>query len=119
MTPDAATQGAIGDDAALVIRRGSVVRHYGTEAVAWSEIRPEPVLLDPVAAVVVQLLDGEATVRELVEDVHAALGVDTDLARAQIMRVLSLLDGAGLLETSAPVESTSTDLDLFHYPPNT
>jgi hypothetical protein len=119
MSSDLAARPRFANDFVPVVRPGSVVRHYDTEAVAWSSNGAGPALLDAVSAVVIQIVDGGATVADLVEDVHAALGVGTDVARARILRALGVLDDAGLLETSTSVEMTLDDLDLFHFPPNT
>jgi hypothetical protein len=119
MSLDVVERSGFGDDFVPMVRPGAVVRQYDTEAVAWSDNGSGPALLDPVTAVVIQILDGEATVGDLVEDVHVGLGVGRGVARAQIVRALALLDGAGALETSTSVEVTPDDLDLFHFPPNT
>lgn len=84
------------------VRREVAMRRVGDEAVAWSDLRETPTLLDPVAVVMVDVIDGVATAAELVEDVQDALGIDRYAAWAQVKRVLDLLDSAGMLESSVP-----------------
>ena len=50
----------------------------GNEAVAWSAIAPEPVYLDAPAALLLQIVDGQATRVDLADDIHEVLGVDRD-----------------------------------------
>jgi hypothetical protein len=76
----------------------------GPEAVVWASHRPEPVCLDPVAAVMLGVIDGQASVAQLVEEVHDEVGVDLDVARAQVERVVALLDWGGLLTSSRSSE---------------
>lgn len=103
------------------VRTDAIARHYGNEIVAWSPVSPQPAYLDPVAALVYQLLDGTATVGELVEDVHDVVGVPKGVARDQIRRVVMRLDAATLLSTSHPPDTADDDpfdLGVFLGPPN-
>lgn len=84
------------------LRTDLLLQEIGPESVAWSPIRGEPAALDPVATVMLKVIDGSATVAELVEDVEAVVAVPGDVARAQVLRTLSQMDQAGLLETSQP-----------------
>jgi hypothetical protein len=101
------------------LRSRSLVRHYGSEAVGWSDTGASPVLLDQIAAVVAQIVDGEATVGDLAQDVHAVLGVGRGIAAAQIRRALAQLDEGELLQTSSVTAARPDVLDLFPFPPNT
>ena len=100
------------------IRPDSILRYYQNDGVAWSPLHPTPAYLDPVASVVVRILDGRATVGELVADVNDVMAVPKDIAAAQIARVLrQLRENALLVDSIAePVESS---LSIFHDPPNT
>jgi hypothetical protein len=99
------------------IRDDVVLRQYGNEAVAWSPTSHAPVYLDPVAAVIFQLLDGDVSVGELIDDVHDVLGIPRSIARNQLRRVMSLLDQASTLTTSAQT-APATKPELFVQPPN-
>ena len=75
------------------------------ETIVWSEYRPVPTLLDAVAAVMLGVVDGSASVMDLTADVHDEIGIALDVARTQIERIVALFDLAGLLETSSRGES--------------
>lgn len=103
------------------VRSDALVRHFDNEIVAWSPAYPRPAHLDPVAALVFQMLDGRATIGELVTDVHDVVGAPTGVVRDQMRRVLAQLDQARLLTTSvAPARQApeADDLDIFLGPPN-
>ena len=97
-------------------RADRLIRWYGNEAVAWSPVAAMPVHLDPLSALVVQMLDGSATVADIVTDVHDVLGVPRSVARDQLRRAVSRLDQGGLLTTSTEVPAD--DMDFFPGPPN-
>lgn len=101
-----------------VTRADNVVRSYGNEAVAWSAIAPEPVFLDPVAALVLQIVDGCATVGDLVEDVHDVLGVDPTVALEALNRTLGLFAAGGLLENAPPTTRPTDEHAPFRGPPS-
>lgn len=88
------------------------------EAVAWSGLRSYPVLLDPVAAIVYQLIDGNVSVGELVEDVHEALGVPESIARTRLRRVMQQFEDGGLLSTSRNETTPDDEYALFPGPQN-
>lgn len=95
----------------------AVVRHYDDGIVAWSPSSPRPAPLDGVAAVVFQILDGSATVAELVTDIHEVVGVPAAVARSQLRQVLGQFEADGLVAGTRP-EVAPTKLDLFPAPPN-
>ena len=100
------------------VRADALVRHYDNEIVAWSPSSRAPTYLDPVAALIFQILDGNASVADLVGDVHEFVGVPEAVARSQIRRVISQLHSAGLLTTSTPSDAPNVQLDLFPGPLN-
>ena len=60
-------------------------RHsFDSATVVWSPLAPDPVALDPVASVMLDVIDGEASVRELAVDVSEAVGVPLDTAERQV-----------------------------------
>lgn len=98
-------------------REDALVRHYETEAVAWSPDAPAPAYLDPVAALVWDLLDDDYTVAEVIDDVHEVLGIPGSIARNQMRRVVALLEGSALLESASP-HTVWPDAVHFQLPPN-
>ena len=96
------TSRPLAHDFVPAIRAGVAQRRIDTEAVVWSELRGQPSYLDPIATVLMDVVDGLATIDELIEDVHDALGVDRYTARRQVTRSIDLFDSAGILETSEP-----------------
>lgn len=95
------------DDFVPVMRPDLLQRQVGDEVVVWSPIRGEPVALDPVASVMLRVVDGTATIAELVEDVEAVVGVPREVARSQVARCIAQMDRAGMLVSSSPTPSTS------------
>ncbi len=106
------------DDFRPALRQDNLVRRYDNEIVAWSSISERPVFLDPIAAVVFQIVDSEATVAELITDVHEELGLAREIADIQIRKSLQLLDAGRLLETSLP-GAVPLEPDLFFEPAST
>ena len=106
------------DSSVPQVRTDAVVHHFDNEIVAWSSITAAPAYLDPVAALALQMLDGTASVADLIADVHEVLGIPKAVARSQLRRAISLLDDGGLLTSSTAPESPATDIDLFPAPPN-
>jgi hypothetical protein len=74
--------------------------------------------LDPVATVLLDVIDGEASVADLVEDVHAALGVDRRTARARIVQAIDAFEAAGALESSFLVQWADVDPHSLLPPPD-
>lgn len=93
---------------------GLLRRRYGTESVIWAD-GGAPMYLDPLASLTLDLLDGEASVAELVHDVHDVVGVPEAIAHRQIHRSLSVLASAGALVGTVPAQPNT---DLFHAPLN-
>jgi hypothetical protein len=58
--------GTMPDEFRPALRQDNLVRRYDNEIVAWSSICRRPVFLDPIAAVVFQIVDGIATVKSLI-----------------------------------------------------
>ncbi len=89
------------------------------ETVVWSTIRNEPRALDPIATLMLQIVDGAASVDDLVGDVHDVVGVPAEVARKQVERVLREFDAAGLLTVSRAEVPVPPHRELFTNPPST
>ena len=76
--------------------------------VVWSPVLSAPTVLDPVAAVMLEVIDGEASIGQLVKEVHEEVGVPLDIAHKQVERAVHLFDAARLL-TSSDGSSPSGD----------
>ena len=87
------------------LRPDLVRRTLGTECVAWSPIAAQPVVLDPIATVILDVLDGTVSIGELTTEVHEEIGVPFEAAERQVNRVVDQFAGAGLL-----VVSTATSI---------
>lgn len=89
------------DPAFVPVLRGDFARvEVAGETLVWSMNRPEPTVLDPVAAVMLDVLDGTASLEQLVTDVQAEVGIPLEIARAQVGRVVAHFQSIGLLRTS-------------------
>lgn len=105
-----AEQSPLPTDIRPALRSDVHIHRIGPEAVAWSEPNREVTYLDPVATVMLDVVDGVATAGELAEDIQFALDVDRHTAWAQIKRILSIFDGAGLLTAAHPGALALKDL---------
>ncbi len=98
---------------------GAIVRSYGDETVAWSARASRPGYLSPVATIVYRMLDGSATVGEIIDDIHDVVGVPRASAADLMSRILAQLDNSALLTTSAPTWPTEPGQSfLFPAPHN-
>lgn len=101
------------------VRRSDVLlRRLGAETVIWSPIRSDPAALDPATSVMLDVIDGAATVEDLVHDVRDVVGVPGDVAQTQVERVLGVLHQAGALATSEPESVPERQRKLFINPPS-
>jgi hypothetical protein len=91
-------------------------RDVSGQAVVWSPIAPRPAAFDSVATVMLDVIDGEASIAELATDVHEVLGIPLDGATQQVVRVVSEFEAAGILTTSvgrSTAEGTIASADVF------
>ena len=107
------------DSSVPTLRRDFLRRDIDAEAVVWSTIRPAPAVLDPVATIMLDVLDGVATVAELIDDVHNEVGISREIADAQVRRAVRTFDRAGILSTSAGSDWSELQQEIFSAPPNT
>ena len=78
-------------------------------------------MLDPVATVMLDVIDGEASIGQLATEVHEEVGVPFDVALQQVGRTVQLFDAAGMLTSSvvaARRRKPSPRRQLFVNPPN-
>lgn len=73
-------------------------RDIGDECAVWAPDAVEPTLLDPVATVMLAVVDGEGSVRQIAADVHDEVGVPLELAQRQVVRTVTLFARLGLLD---------------------
>ena len=99
------------------LRADLLRRDLDHEAVIWSPLRSTPTALDAIATVMLSVIDGTGTVDELAEDVRDVVGLDGELARAQVNRIVDQLDAAGALATSS-ASTPERQRELFVNPPS-
>ena len=98
------------DDADELFAGGA--RPRPAEGLVTYEVDDELLILDPrvdrlhqldrLGTIIWSVLDGEATVDELVDDLADAFGAEPDLVRHDLGELLSGLDRLGLLDGSEP-----------------
>ena len=86
-------------------------RDLGAESVVWSALAPTPTALDPVATVMLDVIDGSASIGDLADDVHAAVGVPLADAQLQVTRVVERFAEAGLLTWSTSTFSADEAIE--------
>ena len=96
----------------------TVVRRYENDIVAWSPSGRHPLAIEGVSAVVFDILDGAASVAELITDIHEVVGVERTAARRKLREVLGQFAGAGLLADVVGSATAPTHEDFFPAPPN-
>lgn len=83
-------------------------RDIDDRTVVWSPLAPEPVVLDPVARILLDVFDGEATVEVIASEVSDEVGISREAALSEVGRVVELFGATGLLTAS---KSTTTARD--------
>lgn len=81
------------------------------ESVVWSPLVDEPTVLDPVATVMLDVVDGTASIAELANDVHEVVGVPVDTALRQVVRVVEEFGQTGLLTSSTSETSVEEAIE--------
>ncbi len=105
-SPDAATGEAAVAPKAL--ESSAVLARRPSPHVDWVEVEGEVVvwnaeaealhLLDPIAALVFQLLDGATPLEQTAGDLAEVFGRDIDLVRADVLRFAASLEDIGIAE---------------------
>jgi hypothetical protein len=102
------------------LRTDFVRRDVGDECVVWSSLSGEPAVLDPVATVMLAVVDGEASIGELATEVHEEIGIPFDAAQRQVSALVERFGRAGLLTSSlsgTTAEHAISQRELFVAPP--
>lgn len=99
------------------VRDDTLVRRYGQEAVVWPTLGI-PLHLNPVGAVVLDMLDGHVSLSELADDIHATLGVPRTVALDQLRSIVGTLESGGVLTTSDLASPAFPTDSHFYGPPN-
>ena len=100
------------------LRTDYVRRDIEGECVVWSPVAPEPAVLDPVATVMLDVIDGDASIGQLATEVHEEIGVPFDVALRQVTQTVQSLDGAGMLTSSLTPEVAAARGEVFPNPPS-
>jgi hypothetical protein len=101
------------------LRAGFERRDIGNEAIVWSPRGAEPVELDPISRVMLDVIDGTASVGELATEVHEEIGIPLEAAQQRVSQVVERFDRAALLTTSTAIstpEQAISDRDFFVSP---
>lgn len=101
------------------LRADFLRREIDGETVVWSPLVGEPTVLDPVATVMLDVIDGQATVGQMATEVHEEVGVGPDIARHEVTRIVELFGGIGLLTASTsttPASDAIAARELFVNP---
>jgi hypothetical protein len=87
------------------LRADLLRRDFGTESVVWSPLAGAPTALDPVATVMLDVIDGVASIGDFAVDVHEVVGIPLPDAQRQVARIVELFSYAGLLTWSEPTST--------------
>ena len=82
------------------LRPNFLRRSLDGEVLVWSPVSPTPVVLDPVSAVMLDVVDGITSIRQLADEVHEEVGISFGLAWSQVRRSIEVFQSASLLGTS-------------------
>jgi len=105
------------DERAPVRAADAIAIDFDGETIVYDRQTGEVHRLDAVGSIVWNLLDGEATVDELVSDLSAAFAAEPGLIRRDMERLLARLEEAFLLGDS-PVANPSIEPRLLTNPPS-
>lgn len=88
------------------LRDDFVRADLGNECVVWSPSSAEPAMLDPLATVMLGVVDGQATMAQLAVEVHEEVGVPLDTAERRVRETVDAYRRAGLLASSTTLART-------------
>ena len=107
---DAGYIGGYPPDYVPTVKPGLRIEASAKEAVTWTAGSRRPTYLDPVAKIIFDVIDGQATIADLADDIEDVFEVDREVAVRQLDRVLRLLDDGCLISSPTRPESISGDL---------
>lgn len=114
---DSAAAAALDLNAVPMLQPNFLREDVGPEAVVWPEGRADAVALDPAATVMLDVVDGSATIGDLIVDVQEVVGLSREVAEAQVRRVLRLFADAGILASlGSDPTATPSERELFVSP---
>lgn len=94
-----------GGDSFVPRLRGDVLRlDVEGESVVWSPISAVPARLDPVATVMLDVVDGVASIGDIASDVEEVIGLPLTIAQERVTEIIESFDEAKLLVTSQSAE---------------
>jgi hypothetical protein len=93
------------------VRDGLTTEEIDGELLVFDPVAVRIHQLDPLGALVWQLLDGSATVDELVEDLAEGFGAPEDRVRGDLAALLEKLEEEMLLEGIEPIAPTVDELE--------
>jgi hypothetical protein len=86
------------------------------ECVVWSPSSSDPTVLDAVATLMLDVIDGTASISDLATEVHEEIGIPLETAQRQVTLIVERFDQAQLLTTSTPTSTAQDTIerrDLF------
>lgn len=95
------------------LRNDFARQDVGVETVVWSPARLAPSVLDPVCTIMLDVIDGEASVGDIADDVTEVVGVPSEVAMAQVRRAIGVLEMVGLLSGSQAGDSVEVGSAVF------
>ncbi|MGH9297048.1 MAG: PqqD family protein [Acidimicrobiales bacterium] len=113
MTTEPAAVDAIGRDFVARRREGVVSVEIEGDVILYDEERELSHLLNPSGAIIWQLLDGEASLEELVVDLAEAFHVDTGTVESDVLTLVRELGRRGLIENVVGDPDAGASLEPF------
>ena len=81
--------------------------HIADQCVVWSPSAAEPTALDTLATVMLDVVDGEATMGQIATEVHQEIGIPLETAQRKVKEIVDGYDRVGLLTSSTGAASAA------------
>lgn len=81
--------------------------------IVWPERNTYPVAIDPFLGVILPLLDGDASILELSQDVADVYGISPDQSLEAMYAALAQLDKLGVFDSDVIIEPAPFAMDDF------
>ena len=101
------------------LRTDLLRREIDGETIIWSPLAPEPTVLDPISAVMLEVIDGDASVDQIASEVHEEVGIALETAQKRVTDVVERFAALGLLTSSTSTMTAQEAIgqrDLFVSP---